>query len=306
MFVKSPHEPLDRVVIFPGDGEGEGDGGEVVAEGAEKEGANDDQDRKRVIGADASVLSNISGTMRNLHREVGGGGEDGENPYFEWKEWRDEVPTFKYNGGTKFFNLVVATVDTVKYDSLLRTMCFMDQPVLVTGSSGCGKNVLIESCLKSLGRDKNAGGQDVLPIMFAYSSHTSSKFAQHTLEKKLSRKRKDLLGAPVGKKHVLFIDDVNLPAPEKFGAQPVVEFTRQLLDRGGFYDREKLFWVSVERCLCVCAAAPPGGGRHELGMRMLRHFSIFCLPTQGVENIQTIFSSILGGFFKNFGDQILR
>ena len=52
--------------------------------------------------------------------------------------------------------------------------------------------------------------------------------------------------APGGKQMIIFIDDLNMPRPDRFGSQPPIELLRQYQDCRGFYDRDKLFWKVIE------------------------------------------------------------
>lgn len=144
----------------------------------------------------------------------------------------------------------------------------------------------------------------VAPIFMTFSAQSKALATQLTMEGKLDKKRKNLLGAPSGKKVTIMIDDVNMPAVEEYGAQPPIEVVRLLIDKGGFYDRKKLFWKDVENTTIHLCAGPPGGGRNEMTPRLTRHFHVVCMPATSESAMRTIFDSILVGFLGKFKPEV--
>jgi len=203
--------------------------------------------------------------------------------------WTDIMSTFAYDKDEPFFNVLVPTGETTCYEFLLKTLVLAGNHTMLIGETGTGKSVTVQAFLKKL--PENASS-----IQAAFSAQTSAANMQDLLESKLDKLRKNLLGAPPGRQNVLFVDDINMPALEKYGAQPPIELVRQVLAQGGFYDLKKLFFKAVQNTSFVAACGPPGGGRNPLTPRLTRHFQMLWVPELSSDSMVVIFSSILGGF----------
>jgi dynein heavy chain len=207
------------------------------------------------------------------------------------KPWTQIVPKFVYDPNASYFSLMVPTMDTVRYSFLLDTCLDVGRSVLFTGESGVGKTAAIVDTLQRIEKPKMT-----VTVPLNFSAQTTSSQTQMTIEAKLEKRRKTIFGAPPGKKMVIFVDDVNMPAREEYGAQPPVELLRQFQDFRGFYDRDKWFWKDIVDVTLVCACAPPGGGRNPVTPRFFRHFNMLCVPPASDDVLNTIFTSILEGF----------
>ena len=91
----------------------------------------------------------------------------------------------------------------------------------------------------------------------------------------------------------VFVDDLNMPEVETYGAQPPIELLRQLVDCGGYYDLKEKSWVSVVDTVMMCAMGPPGGGRNPTTPRFLGHFNCLSFSEFDEETLTLIFQTIV-------------
>lgn len=54
-------------------------------------------------------------------------------------QWERIVPKFQYNKEVQFFEMLVPTVDTVRFGYLLEKLLAVNRSVLYTGGTGVGK-----------------------------------------------------------------------------------------------------------------------------------------------------------------------
>lgn len=95
---------------------------------------------------------------------------------------------------------------------------------------------------------------------------------------------------------------------EVYGAQPPIELLRQWMDHSGWYDRKELGFRSLVDLQFVAAMGPPGGGRNSVTQRYLRHFSVVSMTAFDIDNMTTIFSSLMDWWIRKYtyGSNIAR
>lgn len=210
--------------------------------------------------------------------------------------WDDIVPEFSYSADMPYFEMMVPTVDSVKYSYLLESLVSNNFPVLFTGNTGVGKSVIAQELLKRIGKANN-----YINIPFCFSAQTNSLQIQSAMESKLEKKGKNSFGAPKGfNRVIMFIDDLNMPKLDTYGSQPPIELMRQYIDFGGFYDRQKHTWKEIQDITLIAACAPPGGGRNQVTSRFLRHFNMLNIPFPSEISLNRIFRNITDGFLRSF------
>jgi len=99
---------------------------------------------------------------------------------------------------------------------LTRTLLCHKKHVLCPGPTGTGKTVNIQILLA------NQMPEDYQYVPITFSAQTSANQTQDALDEKFDKRRKGVYGPPTGKRFAIFIDDLNMPKKEEYGAQPPI------------------------------------------------------------------------------------
>ena len=88
------------------------------------------------------------------------------------------------------------------------------------GPTGTGKTFLTCGLIASLSTEK------FINNIVNFSARTNVNYTQDVIMSKLDRRRKGVYGPAMGKKCIIFIDDLNLPQKDVSGTIPPVELLR--------------------------------------------------------------------------------
>ena len=224
-----------------------------------------------------------------------------KNDYYEcvyiteeskWKYWNDLLPSFIIPPDTIYSNIVVPNNYTAQFAFMIELLVPQKKNVLVCGPTGTGKSLYINNIITgSLPQNKYKS------LCLGFSAKTSANMTQDIIDGKLDKRRKGVFGPPLGQQAIIFVDDLNMPEVELYGAQPPLELIRQLADNNGWYDLKDKSWKNIVDTSLIAAMGPPGGGRSNITPRLLRHFNLFCFAEFDDNTLKRIFSTIVQWHF---------
>ena len=209
-----------------------------------------------------------------------------EKDKFRWTNWLKTVKDEPIREELEFQNIVVTTIDTIRYRYIFDVLATHGKHVLFGGPTGTGKTVYIKQALDAMDKDKWTN------IQSTFSAQTNANQIQDIIDNKLDKRKKGVFGPRQGTRAVVFIDDLNMPMLEEYGAQPPIEIIRQWLDHGGWYDREELTMRKLVDIQFCAAMGPPGGGRNPVTPRMLRHFNQISICDFDDNSLRRVYTAI--------------
>ncbi|XP_050529246.1 dynein beta chain, ciliary-like [Daktulosphaira vitifoliae] len=210
----------------------------------------------------------------------------------QFRPWSELMISFDLDADVPLQQTLVSTSETTRIRYFLDLLIDKRKPIMLVGSAGTGKSVIVNEKLKSLPTDQYA----VTNVSLNF--YTTSEMLQMILEKPLEKKAGRNYGPPGGKTLIYFIDDINMPEVDLYGTVQPHTLIRQHMDYKHWYDRTKLTLKDINNVLFTSSMNPTAGS-FTIDSRLQRHFYVFALGFPSHDALFTIYNSIFSQHLSN-------
>eukprot|EP00929_Paragymnodinium_shiwhaense_P082767 TRINITY_DN4377_c2_g1_i1.p1 TRINITY_DN4377_c2_g1~~TRINITY_DN4377_c2_g1_i1.p1 ORF type:complete len:2551 (-),score=809.20 TRINITY_DN4377_c2_g1_i1:84-7481(-) len=209
----------------------------------------------------------------------------------KFEEWVTALETLEYSSETPMGEVTVPTSETVALTFYMKALICQHHPIMLIGLAGCGKTQSCLGLLKSLEADT-----------FTYyamnmSYYTDSTLLQTMMENPLEKKAGKLYAPPGKLQLIYFIDDLNMPALDKYNTQSAIELMKEKQDYGHWWDRAKILLKDIGNTQYMCCMNPTSGS-FIVNQRLQRHFWTAAVPFPEQGALHTIYSTFMKGHFE--------
>ncbi|CEO98015.1 hypothetical protein PBRA_006129 [Plasmodiophora brassicae] len=247
------------------------------------------------VGLARGLGANMSTTdRRRLASEVFGWSGDralhdaGGDPLHVTTDAGSSIRRFERIDGEVTLGAPVLTAELQANLATLTPWIRQGQPFVVVGPEGCGKSLLVRAALQQAG--------------FAHATlHCSAQTRAVHVVQRLRDVCTTVQGAsgrvlrPArGDRLVVFLKDINLARPDKYGTIELIALLTQIVTHGGFYDRvdNELEFVRVEGVI-IGASLSQSAGRHALSLRFTSVVRILVVDYPSKADLEAICTSYL-------------
>ncbi|KAG9346625.1 hypothetical protein JZ751_006936 [Albula glossodonta] len=209
-----------------------------------------------------------------------------------WAPFEDMLcKGWRYPCNAPFYKIMVPTVDTVRYNFLVKALVCRQYPVLLVGPVGTGKTSVAQNVLQGLDSSK-------------WAMLTINMSSQAIIESRVEKRTKGVFFPIGGKRMLAFLDDLNMPALDDFGSQPPLELLRLWIDYGFWYDRQKQTVKCIKDMFLMAAMGPPGGGRTHISDRLQSRFNLINMTFPTESQIKRIYGTMINQKLQDFAEEV--
>jgi len=220
----------------------------------------------------------------------------------KFNPWKPKVPAYVPPASKKFSQILVPTVDTLRYTWLLKQVMGLQQPFqpcMFVGDSGTAKTVTIFSHFATLPME------NYIILNVNFSSRTTSNDCQKAIEDNIDKRSFKAYGPTGGRRLIVFVDDLNMPKIDKYGTQQPIALLKFLIERNQLYQRGgDLELRDIVDTQYVGSMTPPGGGNNPVDPRFMSLFCVFNITFPSKEAIEDIYTQILTKHCEEFVEDV--
>lgn len=188
--------------------------------------------------------------------------------------------------------VVVPTVSLQRTAAVLAPWMERMEPFILVGPEGAGKSTLI----RYLVEQRRSASMTYLHCNAQTSAeHVIQKIRQLCVLQSSTAGR--VFRPREGERLVLFLKDINLPKPDRYGTCALVAFLQQLLTFHGFYDENREF-LGLERVHIVASMNPSTTiGRHPLSPRFTATVRLAYMDYPDPRELAAIYGAYMAAAF---------
>lgn len=130
-----------------------------------------------------------------------------------WVNWMNTIPPYEVQPGGSFAELIIPITDSIRVSRVFNILINAGRHVLLVGPTGTGKSIIISNELRS-----SFDNDTYSSINLSFSAQTSSNQTQRIIDGNMEKKRKQVYGPSMNKTGIIFVDDLNMPEKQTWGA----------------------------------------------------------------------------------------